>query len=302
MPDAILVGTDFSDRSSRAVDHARMLSSTLACPLVVAHAWNPGALAGALFSGAIPVEPLMEAARGSAQAALDALVSECRAAGLDVAAELADGPASRVLVERAQRLDAQMIVVGRRGIAGLAHVLLGSVSERIARTADRPVLVVPSGEDGARPPRRLLVGVDFSGASRDAVSGALRLSKALGCGASPLLVHAYQDERAEWLASWSETGRRLQRRHDPEALRNWVRSHSPEAEQAELLPVEGVVEERLIDVARERDCDWIVLGLQGRTALASFLMGNTTRRVLELTDRPVLVVPGLNAPDREATD
>ena len=96
--------------------------------------------------------------------------------------------------------------------------------------------------------------------------------------------------------------RTMERAPDVEALDDWVRRQAPEAGRVETLPVEGVAEERLVDVARERGCDWIVVGLQGRTALASFLMGTTARRVLELSDRPVLVVPAQRAPEREAVD
>jgi nucleotide-binding universal stress UspA family protein len=51
------------------------------------------------------------------------------------------------------------------------------------------------------------------------------------------------------------------------------------------------MEQFLVSAADREACDWLVLGLQGRTALAALLMGSTTDRVLKLADRPVLVIP-----------
>ncbi len=302
MSDIVLVGTDFSTRSQRAIDRAARIAETLGASLLVTHAWNTAALAIAPFSGSIPIEPLMRTAREAAEAALEVEVERCRAKGLEVRGEVVDGAASRVLVETAERVRARLIVVGRRGAADLSHVLLGSVSERVARTADRPVLVVPGAGGEPIIPRRLLVGVDFSGAAREAVRVATTLAKDLECAEPPLFVHAYQDERAEWLAAWSEIGRPLHRSHEPDALGDWLKRGAPELAGADCLSIGGAVEERLVETARARGCGWIVLGLQGRTALASFLMGTTTRRVLELADRPILIVPARGAPEREPID
>jgi nucleotide-binding universal stress UspA family protein len=59
-----------------------------------------------------------------------------------IEAELADGPAAQALSEVARLHDAREIVVGSRGLRGI-RAALGSVSRRLLRTADRPVVVVP---------------------------------------------------------------------------------------------------------------------------------------------------------------
>ena len=59
-----------------------------------------------------------------------------------IEAELADGPAAQALTEVARLHDAREIVVGSRGLRGI-RAALGSVSQRLLRMADRPVVVVP---------------------------------------------------------------------------------------------------------------------------------------------------------------
>ncbi len=296
---AIVVGTDFSDQAQTAVELARQVASRMQRPLQVVHVWNTGAWSRTFFSGEIPLEPLVASARQSARAALDEIVATCRAQGCEASAVFEDGAASRVLPKVAEAAGATMIMVGRRGSAQLSHVLLGSVSERVVRGASCPVLVVPESDRPARLPTRLLVGVDFSSASREALRKAAELSNAMGCPRPLLLAHAYQDERADWLASWSETGRRAMRGESLDSLSQWATDNLRESDRFEAVLVEGVAEDVLPRTAWDGACDWICLGLQGRTALASFLVGSTTRRILELADRPVLVVPPSAAPDRE---
>lgn len=298
-PGPIVVGTDFSDQARSAVELACQISIRMQRPLRIVHAWNTGLWSAGFFSGEIPIEPLIASARTSAQEALDRIVASCREQGCDAAGVFEDGAASRLLPQVAERARATAIVVGRRGSAQLAHVLLGSVSERVVRSASCPVLVVPENDRTPSPPSRLLVGVDFSAASREALRAAVEISNAFGCAQPPLLAHAYQDERADWLASWSETGRMAIRGESLDSLSRWAVRHLGMDVRFESALVEGLAEDVLPRVAREHGCDWICLGLQGRTALASFLVGSTTRRILELSDRPVLVVPPRSAPDRE---
>ena len=296
---AIVVGTDFSGPAQIAVGLAGQLAARMQRPLQIVHAWNTGVWSPTPFSGEIPLEPLIASARRSAVAALDSIAASAREQGCEVTPIFEEGAASRVLPNVALAARAAMLVVGRRGSAQLSHVLLGSVSERVMRGASCPVLIVPESDRPPSPPSRLIVGIDFSSAAREALRAAAEISDALGCPQPMLLAHAYQDERAHWLASWSETGRSAMRGESLESLAKWVTRCLGDGARFEPALLEGLADDVLPRAARERGCDWICLGLQGRTALASFLVGSTSRRILELADRPVLVVPPSTAPDRE---
>ena len=61
------------------------------------------------------------------------------------------GPIWQAVLEAARARDAAVIVLGARGLSGVQHVLLGSVSEEVVRPADRPVLVLhPTADSGER--------------------------------------------------------------------------------------------------------------------------------------------------------
>jgi nucleotide-binding universal stress UspA family protein len=286
----VVVGVDFSGASRTALDHAIPLAVKLDAELLLFHAWNP--TGWGTGREAVEAEAAwLGAARESTEAKLERWAETTREAGARAATRLEAGAASKLLGEAARRHRAELVVVGRTGHAGLAHVLLGSVSERVVSLAPCPVLVVPEEPETAEPPERLLVGIDFSSASRKALDAALRLASALETSRGLLLVHAYPGERELWLQNWSELVYRGKRRDDQAALEDWAVPARRSGISVEADAMEGQAETLLIEAARRTGCGWIVLGVHGRSALAARLIGSTADRVLKLADRPVLAVP-----------
>ena len=138
---------------------------------------------------------------------------------------------------------------------------------------------------------RIVVGVDFSRASRDALDVAIRLGRDLGARRGLVLAHAYPGERQLYLEGWSELAHRGKWPYDQEALENWASPRLASGVEMDARVVDGPPETALVELAKNTHCDWIVVGVQGRTALADLLIGRTTDRVLKLADRPVLAVP-----------
>jgi nucleotide-binding universal stress UspA family protein len=289
-PACILVGVDFSDASRRALDHAIPLCVRLEAELVLLHSWNPTGW----VSDPETAEgggDWLDAAQESARARLEDWGERARQAGARVERRLEPGAASRSLTRVAEEQRPTLTVVGRRGHARLAHVLIGSVSERVVRLASCPVLVVPEDTDTAEPPERLLVGVDFSSASRDALDTAVRLARDLRARQGLVLAHARPGEPDLWLESGVELAHQTKWRYDQEALENWAAPRLAPGVEMDAHVVDGPPETALVELAKSARCDWIVVGVQGRSALADLLIGRTTDRVLKLADRPVLAVP-----------
>jgi nucleotide-binding universal stress UspA family protein len=157
------------------------------------------------------------------------------------------------------------------------------------------VLVVPKDTATLEPPERLLVGIDFSLGSRDALDAAIRLARKLGARRGLVLVHVSPGEQELYLEGWSELIRRDKWRYDKEVLETWAAGRFSAGVEMDVRVVDGRSETALVEVAKNTDCDWIVVGAQGRTPLAELLIGRTADRVLKLADRPVLAVPSTAA-------
>jgi nucleotide-binding universal stress UspA family protein len=84
--------------------------------------------------------------RSEAESALGKTAEALRAQGFEVEVVVREGYPATVIEEEAQRLGADLIVIGTRGLSGLKHLLLGSVAERVVQRAPCPVLTVKRAE------------------------------------------------------------------------------------------------------------------------------------------------------------
>jgi universal stress protein A len=138
----ILHPTDFSPASGPAFKLALELARNRAA-LLLLHVLPPVPLVPDVYVAATVYERLRLAQEQSARKRLDRLRRKAAAAGVRASALLRDSsspPAEIVRVARAQRVD--IIVMGTHGRGGFAKMFLGSVAERVVRTATRPVLTV----------------------------------------------------------------------------------------------------------------------------------------------------------------
>jgi nucleotide-binding universal stress UspA family protein len=134
----IVVGVDGSDNSLVAVEWTAGLARLLDAEVVAVHALG---LLEPLGSGdPVPTFPrraeishLFETTWCAALAAADVGTRRL----------LRDGPAVSVLLAVADEVDADLIVVGSRGLGGYPELLLGSTSTQVAQNAHRPVTIVP---------------------------------------------------------------------------------------------------------------------------------------------------------------
>ena len=138
----LLHPTDFSSASGPAFKLALELARNRAS-LLLLHVLPPVPLVPDVYVAASVYERLRQAYDESARKRLDRLRRKAVAAGVRASALLRDSasaPEEIVRVARAKRID--IIVMGTHGRGGIAKMFLGSVAERVVRTATRPVLTV----------------------------------------------------------------------------------------------------------------------------------------------------------------
>jgi nucleotide-binding universal stress UspA family protein len=139
----IVVGVDGSDGARSALAWAAAEARLRGARLRAVHAWH---LPPAAYGSGGFVPPVggtwEDDLEGAAKAALDAALGGAAEmlAGLDVERRVVEGSASAVLTDAAA--DADLLVVGSRGLGGFKELLLGSVGHQSAQHSPCPVVIV----------------------------------------------------------------------------------------------------------------------------------------------------------------
>jgi nucleotide-binding universal stress UspA family protein len=139
----IVVGTDGSDRSLIAVDHAARLAAAFAAELHVVAAASPGPVPPA--SPSTMPAALARLSDASAKTAAKIGHDASKRHGVRVIEHPQIGEPASVLMAIADAVDADLIVVGNKGMAGHIRKFTGSVPSRLAHQARRAVLIVHTG-------------------------------------------------------------------------------------------------------------------------------------------------------------
>ncbi|MGH7984982.1 MAG: universal stress protein [Candidatus Binataceae bacterium] len=142
----IIAATDFSEDSALALSFAEEIARKFAAEIIVFHVdqplqpvavseLNPGLDVGTM-------NRIAEEQRLLALGELDKVVARLRDSGLKARGLLRVGAPFLEIINAAQGEGADLIVLGTHGRTGLAHVLIGSVAERVSRKAHCPVLTI----------------------------------------------------------------------------------------------------------------------------------------------------------------
>ena len=136
----ILVPTDFGKYARRALDVAVELSEKFDASLTLLHVYEIPTYAYATMSFT-PVELLTSVAE-AAQQEFDAALVTLRSRAPGAKGILRRGVAWEVILAASEESRADLVVMGTHGHRGIAHILLGSVAEKIVRLSQVPVLTV----------------------------------------------------------------------------------------------------------------------------------------------------------------
>lgn len=289
----ILVPTDFSATSDEALAYARRLAEPFGASLHLVHAFEDpfttAAFASELYA-AVPL-PLREQLLREAEAGLDERLPRERREQTGATAEIVNGPTAKTIVDYAATLGADLIVMGTHGRGGMAHLLLGSVAERVVRTAPCPVLTIR--ERPADAVRLVLVPTDFSAMSDEALEHAVLVASRFGAGVQ--LLHVLEDPMvteglaAEAYIAEAPTLRSALLRDARAKLARRSDSTDPAVRiESEVLFGHGAT--TIAEYASQRGVDLIVMGTHGRTGVAHLLLGSVAERLVRTAPCPVLTV------------
>ena len=192
------------------------------------------------------------------------------------------GAIAPVILKRVPKRDG-LLVVGSQGLDAFDRFMLGSVSTNLIHHATCPVLVV-KGE--AAPLRRITLATDGSDASAKALAFVLtklHSDRSTGKGGRvPIHVSVIHVMPFVKYPGLKEAGRRL--------VEQSVRKLIKAGFTAEPLCVLGKPAEEIMKVASRQHTDLIVMGAKGLGAIARFLLGSVSTRVVQHANCSVLVV------------
>ena len=283
----ILVATDFSERSDRALRRATLLARQCGAAIALVHVVDDD-----------QPRRIVDAERDEAEKLLRQTAATLR----DV-----DGVAceTRVLLaapfvgiaEAAAGTEADLLVIGPHRRQVLRDVFVGTTAERAIRSVDCPVLMVNAPPAGHY--RHVLQTTDLSDGSR----AALERLPGLGIGeqARNSLLHVF-DAPALRLAFSHSMPKEDQEHYLAEERRSAWEGLSRFRASATLGDVllavrheSATTAQEILKAAEEQEADLIVLSTRGEGGLTRLLIGSVTEQVLQMSPVDVLAIPPLRA-------
>ena len=282
----ILVTTDFSPDSDRALDYALALARRYDARIYLAHVLAPDHF---LYAEPALAEGCYEKLRQTAEQGMADILVSGKLRGVPHEVLLKEGQVWPVLAKLIQKYEIDLVVTATHGRGRVKKVLIGSVAEEIFRQADCAVLTVgPRVKD--EPGREvvlknILFATDFGHAAERAATYALALAQEHG--ARLTMLHVIQEATA-----FTEESVRRQREFNIENLRRLV----PEGVENWCNPVFratfGEAVEEITTMVRETNADLIVMGAKSRKSLAGHVPATIAYSVVTKASCPVLTVRG----------
>ncbi|MFN8453271.1 MAG: universal stress protein [Anaerolineae bacterium] len=133
----IVVAVDGSEHSDRALEYAKMLAECFGSLLRLVHAFPQTSD----LLGYEEYEKLVSRRESTGQAVLDEARQKLGQTHIDVHEELLEGPPAEAILAVAETRQADLIVMGTRGLSTIPGLLLGSVSHKVIRHAACPVML-----------------------------------------------------------------------------------------------------------------------------------------------------------------
>jgi nucleotide-binding universal stress UspA family protein len=286
-PRKILLATDLSARSDRAMDRAAVLKAHFGAELMVLHVLEESEVpSSSALSFSWPPAETQGPNRERTEIARSQLRADLRDAGEGVEIRVEEGHPAGVVLRVADEEGCDLIVTGVARNEKLGRFSLGKTVDAVLRNATRPVLIVT---DRARAPYRdVVVAVDLSRTSAQA----LETAAALFPGQRLTVLHVFEVPYLSFgrdATAIDETAREARER-----LVTFVREAVLENERREsldLIVAHGEPEEALHQLARQERVDLVVLGSGGRGALLKTLLGSVAPRIVAGLPCDALVVP-----------
>ncbi|MFA6054662.1 MAG: universal stress protein [Thermodesulfovibrionales bacterium] len=257
-------GSDYSESAIReAINLAKVCSSRLFAVSIVTTNLE--------FETVVP--QVMEKDEKEAREHIESIKSRAAKEGIDCDAivRLSEDPFQDI-IDLAEKNKVNMIIIGTHGRTGLKRLMMGSVTAKVIGHSPINVLVVPLHAKVEC--RNILLATDGSKYSDAAASEAFGIAKK--CGSSLFVISVASADTE--VASAAGNVKKVTGTAERENI------------HIEGIAVKGKPYEAIIETAKQKRADLIIMGSHGRTGLERLLMGSVTERVIGHSEVAVLVV------------
>ncbi|MGB2636073.1 MAG: universal stress protein [Candidatus Acidiferrum sp.] len=282
----ILVTTDFSEVSDRALDYAIALARRYDARIYLTHVITPDP-----FQFAEPqlAQATYEKVRQAAEEGITDILISGKLRGLPHEVLMEEGNVWPTLDKMIVKHEIDLVVAGTHGRGKVQKLLIGSVAEEIFRQASTAVLTVgPAVKGGTAPEiefKHILFATDFGSGAEKAAAHAFSLAQEHNARLTLLHVietaAAYTDES---VARQRDINVARMKQLMPAGSENWC--------QPEFRVTYGSAVEEILIAARESKADLIVMGAKARKSLAGHAPLTIAYNVVTKSICPVLTVRG----------
>lgn len=276
----IIIATDLSERSDRALARALALAQELNSKLHILHVVDED-LPSRIAADA------SKAARENIQARLSSMDS-----GTNAEVHVEEGQAWATIARRAHELDCDLVVLGTHRHRGIAELFVGTTIQRLAKACDVPILLVCDPMTG--PYRNVIVGIDFSPIAQRTA----KLAAFVAPDAEIAVVHAYHIPFKALTMRTDAAGDIPKKERDAierpllTELTDFTAGIGGSEHRIRKVVREGGATSVLSQEVRMSSADLLAIGAHTRSALATGLLGSTAADVLTTPPCDVLLVPG----------
>ncbi|MDT7042829.1 universal stress protein [Candidatus Nitronereus thalassa] len=224
--------------------------------------------------------------------------------------ELSGIPHSTIC-EVAKETGTDLIVLGTHGWSGIDRVLLGSTAERVVAQAPCPVLTIKSSSPQSKAltystdneiqdlrtltppetcsPRHVVVAVDFSDCSQDAVEYAFYIAKEFDVQITLVHVEELPSYGLDFNLTYLDTQKEKRRQADKQ-MKELCRLFETKGITATCMQKEPPVTEAILRAIEETKANLLVMGTHGRAGLSRLLMGSVASTLLRKAQVPIITV------------
>lgn len=291
---SIMLATDFSERSDRALRRATLLAEQSGAALRIVHVVDddqPRRI----------VDLKMELAKSLLR---DLRATVTRVDGVDCTTQVVLAAPHSGLVNSVTEVQPDLLVIGPHRRQALRDVFVGTTAERTIRSVECPVLMVNSPPVG--PYRRALLTTDFSDESRHAVN--VFATSGLALRIRVAILHVFNvpelhlalshmmgpEDKATIIAD--------ERKIAARDLSEFVESTEKVTAERILCHAKRKPAQEILSVAKTESIDLIVVGTHSKGGLTRFFLGSVAEEILRAASCDVLAVPPLKEPVSQLTD